>query len=133
MSLQDFLGVLTPILIAIATAGGGYIVSYLRARQVEQEVKMEEMRKMTAQIVGLASKNVEISSKGVEMLAKNTEMTKAIATGNDGLNEKLKEIAVSSAFKANKLKEAISTKYNIQSDDLDELEKKLKDVIKDKI
>lgn len=131
MSMQEVLSILTPTMLALVTALVALGIKWANAKAAWFEARAKEWESVAAE-TREAVNEAKISSEGNrKLIEENTRLTRGIASRSSLANEKMKSIAVESAFKTAKIRETMEKSYNVEPDDLDKLEDRLKGALKD--
>jgi hypothetical protein len=131
MSMQEVLSILTPTLLALVTALVALGIKWANAKAAWFEARAKEWESVAAE-TREAVNEAKISSEGNrKLIEENTRLTRGIASRSALANEKMKEVARESAFKADEIRKTIESKCDVEQDELDKLESDLKDIIRD--
>lgn len=132
MTIQSVLEILTPTLLAFVVALVSVGIKWASAKAAWFEARAHEWETIANEAKN-AAQEAKVSSEGNrKLLEENTKMTRNIEKQSDGVNDKLRDIAVQSAFEHGKMKEALKTKYDMEDDELDELTKVWMQEMKDR-
>lgn len=138
LNSPEFLSVITPAILTLLTAVIGVAIAWAKAKSAEFELRSREWerianeaRDQAQQARQTAADALKTSSQNNRLIAENTRMTREVMLNTDGVNEKLKSIAAASVFTLGKIKAQANAGDEIDTSEIEELERKFQSTVKD--